>query len=116
MSVVCVLQLDVAFWSSLVKYLNNVEDGADGKHNAISSFFIWAWDANADMQFGLGGMVDMDYQTLNWPKMAMLIDNSELFTYGMGLKPWYLSGSLQHAGRLTSRLSLLSHSSLSFCS
>ncbi|KAL3145645.1 hypothetical protein ABBQ32_003186 [Trebouxia sp. C0010 RCD-2024] len=90
--------LDVAFWSSLVKYLNNVEDGADGKHNAISSFFIWAWDANADMQFGLGGMVEMDYQTLNWSKMAMLIDNSEQFTYGMGLKPWYLSGSIQHSG------------------
>ncbi len=52
------VQADVAFWSSLVQYLNNAGEGADGKHNAISSFFMWAWDANADTEFGLGGLVD----------------------------------------------------------
>ena len=107
------LQLDVAFWSSLVKYLNNVEDGADGKHNVINSFFIWAWDANADMQFGLGGMVKLDYQTLHWPKLAILIDNSEQFTYWMGLEPWYLSGSITPTGRVTCFFSLPCFSSSS---
>ena len=52
------VQADLAFWSSLVQYLNNAGDGADGKHNAISSFYIWAWDANADTEFGMGGMVE----------------------------------------------------------
>ena len=41
------MQADLAFWDSLVQYLNNAGDGADGKHNAISSYFMWAWDANA---------------------------------------------------------------------
>lgn len=102
---VCALfQEDISFWTSLVRYLNNVGDGADGKHNPISSFFMWAWDANADTQFGLGGMVSMDYETLNWPKLAMLIDNSTEFTYGMGLTPWYTSGYILPAGRLLSDL------------
>ncbi len=51
------VQEDLAFWSSLVQYLNNVGDGADGLHNAITSFYMWAWDANADTEFGLGGLV-----------------------------------------------------------
>ena len=38
------VQEDLAFWSSLVQYLNNVGDGADGLHNAITSFYMWAWD------------------------------------------------------------------------
>lgn len=41
-----------------MQYLNNVGDGADGQHNAISSFYMWAWDANADTEFGLGGLVE----------------------------------------------------------
>ncbi len=57
MHALCV-QADVAFWSSLVQYLNNAGEGADGKHNAITSFFMWAWDANADTEFGLGGLVE----------------------------------------------------------
>ncbi|KAL0029335.1 hypothetical protein WJX77_000152 [Trebouxia sp. C0004] len=93
---------DVAFWSSLVQYLNNVGEGADGKHNAISSFFIWAWDANADTEFGLGGLVESDWETLNWAKMAALIDNSTRFTYGMGLVPWYLPGYILPAGNSAS--------------
>ncbi len=52
------VQEDLAFWSSLVQYLNNVGDGADGLHNAITSFYMWAWDANADTEFGLGGLVE----------------------------------------------------------
>lgn len=83
-----------------MKYLNNVEDGNDGKHNPISSFYMWAWDANADHQFGLGGMIEADYQTLNWPKMAMLIDNGTRFEYGLGLTPWYMSGYIELAGML----------------
>lgn len=92
------LQADIAFWSSLVQYLNNKGDGADGNHNAINSFFMWAWDGNADTQFGLGGMIQMDYETLNWPKMAMLIDNSTEFSYGLGLRPWYLPGFILPSG------------------
>ena len=57
MHALCV-QADVAFWSSLVQYLNNAGEGADGQHNAITSFFMWAWDANADTEFGLGGLVE----------------------------------------------------------
>ena len=41
-----------------MQYLNNAGEGADGKHNAITSFFMWAWDANADTEFGLGGLVE----------------------------------------------------------
>ena len=93
--------MDLAFWSSLVKYLNNVADGKDGKHNRISSFYIWAWDGNADTQFGLGGMVELDFESLNWSKMAMLIDNGTQFEYGMGLTPWYMSGYIELAGKLT---------------
>lgn len=93
---------DVAFWSSLVQYLNNAGEGADGQHNAISSFFMWAWDANADTEFGLGGLVESDWETLNWAKMAALIDNSTQFTYGMGLVPWYLPGYILPAGNSAS--------------
>ena len=77
---------------SLVQYLNNAGDGADGRHNAITSFFIWAWDANADDTFGLGGMVEKDWETLDWRKIAALMDNNSEYTYGLGLQPWYLPG------------------------
>jgi len=89
----------VAFWSSLVQYLNNAGDGADGSHNAITNFYMWAWDANADTTFGLGGLVESDWETLDWTKMAALIDNSTQFTYGMGLVPWYLPGYILPAGK-----------------
>ena len=39
-----------------------------------------------------------DWETLNWAKMAALIDNSTQFTYGMGLVPWYLPGYILPAG------------------
>lgn len=42
------LQQDVAFWASLVKYLTNVGDAADGRHSPITSFYMWAWDSSAD--------------------------------------------------------------------
>lgn len=40
-----------------------------------------------------------DWETLNWAKMAALIDNSTEFTYGMGLIPWYLPGYILPAGK-----------------
>lgn len=40
-----------------------------------------------------------DWETLNWAKMAALIDNSTQFTYGMGLVPWYLPGYILPAGK-----------------
>ena len=86
------LQNDVAFWSSLVKYLNNVGDAADGLHNPITSFYMWAWDANADDTFQSGGLVASDWESLNWQKIGALIGNNTEFTYGLGLTPWYLPG------------------------
>ena len=45
--------------------------------------------------------MELDYETLNWSKMAMLIDNGTQFDYGMGLTPWYMSGYIELAGKLT---------------
>ena len=63
---------------------------------------MWAWDANADTTFGMGGLVESDWETLDWTKMAALIDNSTQFTYGMGLVPWYLPGYVQLTGTISS--------------
>ena len=75
-----------------MKYLNNVGDAADGLHNPITSFYMWAWDANADDTFQSGGLVASDWESLNWQKIGALIGNNTEFTYGLGLTPWYLSG------------------------
>ncbi|KAL0047433.1 hypothetical protein WJX82_003298 [Trebouxia sp. C0006] len=89
---------DVAFWTSLVQYLNNVGDAADGLHNAIGSFYMWAWDANADDTFHSGGLVASDWETLNWQKLGALIGNNTEFTYGLDLIPWYLPGYVLPTG------------------
>ena len=91
-------QADVAFWTSLVQYLNNVGDAADGLHNAIGSFYMWAWDANADDTFHSGGLVASDWETLNWQKLGALIGNNTEFTYGLDLIPWYLPGYVLPTG------------------
>lgn len=89
---------DVAFWASLVQYLNNAGEGADGLHNAINSFYMWAWDANADDTFHSGGLVASDWETLNWQKLGALIGNNTEFTYGLELIPWYLPGYVLPTG------------------
>ena len=94
------MQDDVAFWSSLVVYLNNVGAGADGLHNPIKSFYMWAWDANADDTFGSGGLVASDWESLNWQKLGALIGNNTQFTYGLDLIPWYLPGYVLPTGKL----------------
>ena len=86
------MQDDVAFWASLVLYLNNVGAAADGLHNPITSFYMWAWDANADDTFHSGGLVASDWESLNWQKLGALIGNNTEFTYGLDLTPWYLPG------------------------
>ena len=53
-----------------------------------------------DTEFGLGGMIEMDYETLNWPKLAMLMDNGTDFKYGLGLTPWYMSGFTMPTGEI----------------
>lgn len=93
------MQDDVAFWSSLVLYLNNVGAAADGLHNPIKSFYMWAWDANADDTFGSGGLVGSDWESLNWQKLGALIGNNTQFTYGLDLIPWYLPGFTLPAGK-----------------
>lgn len=45
--------------------------------------------------------------------MAILIDNSTEFTYGMGLVPWYLSGYiLPAAGKPTAAAACLEHATV----
>lgn len=102
------MQADVTFWTSLVQYLNNVGDAADGLHNAISSFYMWAWDANADDTFHSGGLVASDWETLNWQKLGALIGNNTEFTYGLDLIPWYLPGYVLPTGK-TARIWLIKH-------
>ncbi len=97
------MQADVAFWTSLVQYLNNVGDAADGLHNAIGSFYMWAWDANADDTFHSGGLVASDWETLNWQKLGALIGNNTEFTYGLDLIPWYLPGYILPTGKTALR-------------
>lgn len=46
------LQGDQAFGGSLALYMNNEGAANDGVHNPITSFFQWAWDADADSTFG----------------------------------------------------------------
>lgn len=94
------MQDDVAFWTSLVLYLNNVGAGADGLHNPITSFYMWAWDANADDTFGSGGLVASDWESLNWQKLGALIGNNSQFTYGLELTPWYLPGFTLPTGKI----------------
>ena len=84
--------MDVAFWSSLVKYLNNVGDAADGLHNPITSFYWWGWNVGASDIFPSGALVASDWQSLNWQNIGALIGNNTEFTYGLGLTPWYLPG------------------------
>lgn len=92
------MQNDIAFWSSLVLYLNNVGAGNDGLHNAITSFYMWAWDANADDTYGSGGLVASDWESLNWQKLGALIGNNTQFTYGLDLTPWYMPGFVLPSG------------------
>lgn len=52
--------------------------GNDGLHNAITSVFWWAWNANSG---DTGGIVEADWLTINWGKINWMAS--------VGLVPWY---------------------------
>ncbi|KAK9807769.1 hypothetical protein WJX72_008737 [[Myrmecia] bisecta] len=78
------LAADMECFNSIKSYLSNTGPGQDKQHNPITSFVDWAWDADADTQYGNGGIVASDWQGINWDKINAL---SEL-----GLVPWYAKG------------------------
>ena len=84
------VQVDQAFFASLAQYMTLSGPADDKKHNPIKSFFIWAWDADADDTFGSGGLVASDWTTLNWEKLGALIGNSTKYPTSLGLTPWYM--------------------------
>ena len=43
------LQADTQQMADFALYLNNQGQGNDGQHNAIGSWFWWAWNANSGM-------------------------------------------------------------------
>ncbi|KAL0031693.1 hypothetical protein WJX79_001570 [Trebouxia sp. C0005] len=72
------LQADQQQMADFALYLNNQGAGNDGQHNAISSWFWWAWNANSG---DTGGIVEADWTTINWTKINYMIS--------IGLNPWY---------------------------
>eukprot|EP00891_Asterochloris_glomerata_P000143 jgi/Astpho2/143/fgenesh1_pg.00004_%23_47_t len=86
---------DQAFGASLALYMNNEGAANDGVHNPITSFFQWAWDADADSTFGrqvghFGGLVSSDWANMDWAKIGFLVGNTTTYPTGLGLVPWYL--------------------------
>ncbi|KAK9817182.1 hypothetical protein WJX72_010721 [[Myrmecia] bisecta] len=79
---------DVACYTSLAQYMFNTAGSDDKKHNNIPSFFIWAWDADADLTFGNGGIMATNWHDINWDKVYALT-GVERFTQGVNLIPWY---------------------------
>jgi hypothetical protein len=84
--------VDQSFFASLAQYMMLSGAADDKKHNPVKSFFIWAWDADADDTFGSGGLVASDWTSLNWEKLGALIGNSTKYPTSLGLTPWYLDG------------------------
>ncbi|KAK9836719.1 hypothetical protein WJX74_006621 [Apatococcus lobatus] len=64
----------------LASYVSLSNGADDGKHNAITSAFWWAWNANSGQGMGLVGQ---DWTTIDWTKIAYLQGPI------MNLKPWY---------------------------
>ena len=68
---------DVRSLTDLAAYLNCDSRGHDGRHERISSWFYWCWNANSG---DTGGLVQDDWTSLEWVKLAFLTT--------LGLKPW----------------------------
>ncbi|KAK9864609.1 hypothetical protein WJX84_005551 [Apatococcus fuscideae] len=64
----------------LASYVSLANGADDGKHNAITSVFWWAWNANSGQGMGIVGQ---DWTTIDWTKIAFLQGSI------MNLKPWY---------------------------
>jgi hypothetical protein len=74
---------DLQSMPDIASYLNNSGAAADGKHQAISSWFYWDWNANSG---DTGGIVADDWRTILWNKVEYLTS--------IGLNPWY-AGPIQ---------------------
>ncbi|KAK9807625.1 hypothetical protein WJX72_004592 [[Myrmecia] bisecta] len=73
---------DLQCYSSFSEYVNS---------QGITSWSVWAWDANSDMQYGNGGLVLMsDWRSINWNKLEKLAT--------IGLMPWFTSSFKAPAG------------------
>lgn len=70
---------DISTLKDMALWMRNTGVGNDGQHNAVSGFFWWAWNANSG---DTGGIVENDWQTINWKKVNYLRT--------LGLRPWYI--------------------------
>jgi aryl-phospho-beta-D-glucosidase BglC (GH1 family) len=69
---------DLASLQDIAKYLNNRDDGADGRHRAIHHWFYWCWNPNSG---DTGGLVSDNWADIQWDKIDYL--------FTIGLKPWH---------------------------
>ncbi len=74
---------DLDSMRDIAAYLNNSGAAADGKHQAISHWFYWSWNANSG---DTGGLVADNWRDILWNKINYLST--------IGLRPWY-SGPIQ---------------------
>ena len=80
---------DLQSMPDIAKYLNNSGGAADGKHQAIDSWFYWSWNANSG---DTGGIVADNWRDIIWEKIDYLTT--------IGLTPWYFNSAVQKYGQL----------------
>ncbi|CAL8465539.1 g5075 [Coccomyxa elongata] len=73
---------------SIVAYMNNEIDAADGKHSMIENWFYWSWQPDS---YGTGGVLADDYRQIEWFKVNALSGGTTYMSTGLGLRPWYLA-------------------------
>ncbi|KAK9838511.1 hypothetical protein WJX81_004175 [Elliptochloris bilobata] len=74
---------DTAMLTDMAKYMNLASGADDGLHAPITNLIWWSFNANSG---DTGGIVDNDWLTIMWNKVAWL----EAAT---GLLPWYKAGA-----------------------
>lgn len=72
---------DAAMMADLAAYLNNTGDAADGRHEAIQSWFWGSWIPDAASR--ASGILASDWTHVEWKTVDYL--------GSLGLKPWYLT-------------------------
>ena len=78
-AMLCSQANDMQSLADLAAYVNCDNHGNDGRHARISSWFYWCWNANSG---DTGGLVQDDWTTLEWDKLAFLTK--------IGLRPWHM--------------------------
>ncbi|EIE23035.1 glycoside hydrolase [Coccomyxa subellipsoidea C-169] len=73
---------------SIVAYMNNELEAADGQHAMIENWFYWSWQPDS---YGTGGILADDYRQLQWFKVNALTGGTSYMSTGLGLRPWYLA-------------------------